>query len=104
MLLDNASYQVDLGRLEEAIVTLERGRSLLWSEMGLLRAPVDQLLQVDPQLGDKFAAVNRELEELTKSVPPNHKLSMDDRTADDTQAVDAFGRLLLKRRDRKSVV
>jgi hypothetical protein len=33
MSLDYASYQVDLHQLEEAIVTLERGRALLWSEM-----------------------------------------------------------------------
>ena len=98
MPLDNASYQVNLGQLEEAVVTLERGRALLWSEMRLLRAPIDQLLQVDPQLGDKFAAVNMELEELTKSIPPSHKLPMDDGMADDVRAVDAFSRLLLKQR------
>src|SRR5258708_20746045 len=31
--LDYASYQVDLGHLEAAIETLERGRALLWSKM-----------------------------------------------------------------------
>ena len=63
-----------------------------------LRTSVDQLLQADPQLGHKFAAVNRDLEELTKSIPPSHKLSMDDGGADDLRAVDPFGRLLLKQR------
>jgi hypothetical protein len=98
MPLDYASYQVDLHQLEEAIETLERGRALLWSEMRHLRASVDQLLQADPQLGHKFAAVNRDLEELTKSIPPSHKLSVDDGAADDLRAVDPFGRLLLKQR------
>ncbi|KAI9435663.1 hypothetical protein BJY52DRAFT_1331022 [Lactarius psammicola] len=73
-LLDYTSYQVDLHQLEEAVVTLERGRSLLWSEMRHLRASIDQLLQADPQLAHKFVAINRDLEELTKSVPPSHKL------------------------------
>ena len=96
--LDYASHQVELHRLEEAIETLESGRALLWSEMRRLRTSTDQLLKTDPDLGHKFAAVNRELEELTKSVPPSHKLSMDDGPADKLKAVDPFGRLLLKQR------
>jgi hypothetical protein len=98
MSLDYASYQVGLNRLEEAIVTLERGRALLWSEMRQLRASNDQLQQEDPQLGQKFAAVNRDLEELTKSVPPSFDLNTDEGAAVDIRAVDPFGRLLLKQR------
>jgi CHAT domain-containing protein len=98
MPLDYASYQVDLGQLEEAIETLERGRALLWSEMRHLRASIDTLHQVDPHLGDKFAAVSQELEELTKSIPPSHKLNMDDDRADDVRAADQYGRVLLKQR------
>ncbi|KAI9452956.1 hypothetical protein BJY52DRAFT_1123973, partial [Lactarius psammicola] len=98
MPLDYASYQVGLHQLEEAIVTLERGRALLWSEMRHLRASIDQLLQADPRLGREFAANNRGLEELTKSVPPSHQLSMDDGAADDVKGVDPFGRLFLKQR------
>ncbi|KAH9009099.1 CHAT domain-containing protein [Lactarius deliciosus] len=96
--LDYASYHVDLNQLEEAIETLERGRGLLWSEMRHLRASIDQLLQPDSQLGQRFAAVNRELEELTMSIPPSHELSIDDGPADDLRAVDPFGRLILKQR------
>ncbi|KAH9165773.1 CHAT domain-containing protein [Lactarius sanguifluus] len=96
--LDYASYQVDLRQLEEAIVTLERGRAILWSEMRHLRAPIDRLLQAHPQLAHNFAAVNRDLEELTKSIPPSHKLSVDDGAIDDARAVDPFGRFLLKQR------
>jgi hypothetical protein len=98
MPLDYASYQVDLRQLEEAVVTLERGRALLWSEMRHLRASTDQLLQADPQLGQKLAAVNRDLEELTKSIPPSLNLDTDDHAADDLRAVDPFGRLLVKQR------
>jgi tetratricopeptide (TPR) repeat protein len=38
--LDYASYQIYLGRFEEAIETLEQGRALLWSEMRGLRTHV----------------------------------------------------------------
>jgi CHAT domain-containing protein len=103
--LDYASYQVDQHQIEQAIETLERGRALLWSEMRHLRAPVDQLLEVDPDLGHKFAAVNRDLEELTKSVPPSH---MDDAAADGLPAVDPFGRILMKQpgilRERNNLI
>ena len=94
--LDYASYQLELYQLGKAIETLERGRALLWSEMRHLRASINQLLEADPDLGHKFAAVNRDLEEVTKSVSPSHKLSPDNGTAEDLRAVDPFGRLLLK--------
>ena len=97
--LDYASYQVDLQQLEQAIEILERGRGLLWSELRHLRISIDQLVDVDPDLGHKFAAVNLDLEELTKSVPPSHKLSMDNAAAGGLRAVDPFGRLVLKRHD-----
>ena len=96
--LDYASYWVDQHQLEEAIEVLERGRALLWSEMRHFRMSIDQLLCADPDLGHKFAAVNRDLEQLTKSVPPSHKVSVDDVAADGIRAVDPFGRLLLKQR------
>jgi CHAT domain-containing protein len=97
--LDYASYQLEHYQLEEAIEILERGRALLWSEMRHLRTSIDQLLVADPDLGCKFSTINRDLEELTKSVPPSHKLSVDDRAADDLRAVDSFGRLVLKQRN-----
>ena len=98
MPLDYASLQFDLGHVEAAIETLERGRTLLWSEMRHFHTSIDKLLETDPDLGHKFAAVNRELEELTKSVPPSHKLNIDDGADDDLRAADKFGRLLLKQR------
>ena len=96
--LDYASYRVDKHQLEEAIEVLERGRALLWSEMRHLRTSIDQLLSADRVLGHKFAAVNRDLEELTKSVPPSHKLNVDDGAANGLRAVDPFGRLVLEQR------
>ncbi|KAH9033979.1 CHAT domain-containing protein [Lactarius deliciosus] len=98
MPLDYAPYLVDQGQLEEAVKTLEKGRALLWSEMRHLRASIDQLLRADPDLGHNFAAVNRDLEELTKSIPPSFDSNLDKGGTDDLRAVDPFGRLLLKQR------
>ena len=101
MPLAYASYQVERGQLDQAIETLERGRALLWSEMRHLRTSIDQLLDADPELGNKFAALNRDLEELTKSIPPGLNLNIDD-----LRAGDQFGSLfwrqrgLLKERDK----
>jgi hypothetical protein len=96
--LDYASYRVEQNQLREAIEILERGRAILWSEMRRLRVSIDQHVEVDPDLGRQFVAVNRDLEELTKSITPSLKLSVDDAAADDPRAVDPFGRLLLKQR------
>ena len=98
MPLAYASYQVEQGQLEHAIETLERGRALLWSEMRHLRISIDQLLDADPELGHKFAALNRDLDGLTKSVAPSHNLSMDDAVVDDLRAGDQFGSFLRRQR------
>ena len=98
MPLAYASYQVERGQLEQAIEILERGRALLWSEMRHLRTPIDQLLDADPELGHKFAALNRDLEELTKSIALSHKLNMGGVVTDDLRAGDQFGSLLLRQR------
>jgi CHAT domain-containing protein len=98
MPLDYVSYQVYLCQLEKAIETLERGRCLLWSEMRHLRTSSDQLVGADPDLRDKYAEVNRELEELTKSIPPSYDLNMNDVIADDVRAGDQFGHLLMRQR------
>jgi hypothetical protein len=98
--LDFASHRIDSYQLGEAIEVLEKGRALLWSEMRNLRASTNQLLEADPELGRKFVAVNRDLEALTKSVPPSHKLGVpvNDGASDNLRAADSFGHLLLKQR------
>ena len=53
--LDYASYLVDLGQLEKAIETLERGRALLWSEMRGLRTPIAKPIEEDLPLAKKLA-------------------------------------------------
>jgi CHAT domain-containing protein len=94
--LDHASYQVHIGQLEQAIVTLEKGRGLLWSEMRGFRTSIEQLRAVDLPLAEKFAAVNRDLEELTTS--GSSSVWMDGGESDDNKEMDPFGRLVMKQR------
>ncbi|KAI9436314.1 CHAT domain-containing protein [Lactarius indigo] len=94
--LDYASYQIETGRIKQAIETLERGRALLWSEMRGLRTSTDQLRTADPALAERFAAINRDLERVTMSVAQNENMEMGDGEAG--PGMDAFGRLLLRQR------
>jgi CHAT domain-containing protein len=94
MPLDYASFQIHLGRFEEAVETLEKGRALLWSEMRGLRAPVAQLIEDSP-LAKRFAEINQELAALVISVTPSGKPEMEDGVARDL--TDPFGRLVVKR-------
>ena len=66
--LDYASYQIEKVQVKEAIETLERGRTLLWSEMRGLRTSTDQLCAADPAIADKFSDINQRLESVTMSV------------------------------------
>ncbi|KAH9026165.1 hypothetical protein EDB84DRAFT_1563819 [Lactarius hengduanensis] len=82
--LDYSSYQANLQHLEEVVVALERVR-----------------FYFDPQLGHRFAVINRSLEELTKYIPPSDKLRIDGSGADDLRVVVPIGgRLLLKQRSQ----
>jgi len=90
--LDFASYQMSIGRPEQAIETLERGRALLWSEMRGLRTAVDQIRSADCHLAEKFAAVSRDLETLT--------LALDNVDGENgvPKGMDAFGHLVMRQR------
>ncbi|KAH9005606.1 hypothetical protein EDB86DRAFT_3098631 [Lactarius hatsudake] len=98
MPLDYASFQIKLGRFEEAVDTLEQGRALLWSEMRGLRAPMVQLIEEDPPLAERFAEINKELEALTISVTPSAMLETEDGVAQSGDGMDPFGRLVVKQR------
>ncbi|KAI0283870.1 CHAT domain-containing protein [Russula brevipes] len=104
--LDHASYRVHIGQLERAIVTLEKGRGLLWSEMRGFRTSIEQLRAVDLPLAQKFAAVNRDLEELTTL--GSSSVWMDGGEADDSKEMVPFGRLVVNQRklldERKSLI
>jgi len=94
--LDHASHQIDIGQLERAVETLERGRGLLWSEMRGLRMSIDQLRLVNLPLAERFAAINNDLEALTTTssagVWPNEGQAGSD------ELMDPFGQLVIKQR------
>ena len=94
MPLDYASYQIQMGRFEEAVETLEQGRALLWSEMRGLRTPVCRLMEEDSPLAKRIAEINQELEMLTISVTPSGRPEVE---GEDKDGTDPFGRLLIKR-------
>ena len=98
MPLDYASYQIDLGRLEEAVEILEQGRALLWSEMRGLRTPVIQVIEEDSSLAKRFAEINQELETLTIAVTPSGRPEAEDGAVQGRNGTDPFGRLLVKRK------
>ena len=95
MPLDYASFQIHLGRFEEAVETLEQGRALLWSEMRGLRTPVAQLIEDSP-LAKRFTKINQELEALTMSITPSGRPEKDDGIAQGRDGMDPFSRLVVQ--------
>ncbi|KAH9028200.1 CHAT domain-containing protein [Lactarius pseudohatsudake] len=98
MPLDYASFQIKLGRFEEAVETLEQGRALLWSEMRGLRTPMVRLIEEDPPLAKRFADINQKLEALTTSITPSGRPDMGDGVGQGSDGMDPFGRLVVKQR------
>ncbi|KAH9019078.1 CHAT domain-containing protein [Lactarius pseudohatsudake] len=96
MPFDYASFQIGLGRFEEAVEILEQGRALLWSEMRGFRTPMAQFIE-DPPLAKRFAEINQELEALTISITPSARPEMGDDITQDRDWTDPFGRLVVKR-------
>jgi CHAT domain-containing protein len=93
--LNYASYQIDAGRIRQAIETLERGRTLLWSEMRGLRTSIDQISLADSGLAEKFASINRDLEALTLAFSSQNDAGGRD---GDLEGMDPFGHLVVRQR------
>ena len=93
---DYASYQIETRQIKPAIVTLERGRALLWSEMRGFRTSTDQLYATDPALAERFADVNRRLESVTTSVAQTENGEVDDSRGETgrLEGMDLVGRLV----------
>ena len=108
MPLDFVSHLVNEGQLEQAIVTLERGRALLWSELRGLRTSNHHIAVVNPHLAEKFTKINRDLEKVTMSVLPSGSTQVSCDSAEDGEGPDPFGRLLLEQRklleERDSII
>jgi len=102
---DYASHQIHTSQPEQAIATLERGRSLLWSQMRGLRSSIDQIRSIDPHLADNFAVVSRDLETLTLAISPSSNVDGRD---SDVDGMDPFGHLVVQQRklldDREKLI
>jgi hypothetical protein len=97
--LNFASYQIRMGKLEPAIETLEQGRALLWSEMHGLRTSTDQLRTADPDLAEKIAAINKEIEILTTSATSDRDIVSDDGGFDVDGWVSQLSGLMVKQQE-----
>ncbi|KAH9970438.1 CHAT domain-containing protein [Lactifluus volemus] len=93
-----ASYQIDKGQPFKAIETLERGRSLLWSEMRDFRTSTDQLRAVDPTLAAEFEAINKDLEQVTMSMAPCGNMETESIKVEDSWTTGPFSHLVAKQR------
>ncbi|EJC98966.1 uncharacterized protein FOMMEDRAFT_95249 [Fomitiporia mediterranea MF3/22] len=65
--LEAVAYAVEGNRLEEAIEILEQGRALLWSQMRGFRTALDQLMETNRELAERFRGVSHQLESLATS-------------------------------------
>ncbi|KAI0261824.1 CHAT domain-containing protein [Gloeopeniophorella convolvens] len=110
--LDYASYQIEKDQLQIAVEILEHGRSLLWSMMRGLRAPVGQLRAINPNLADRYLSITHDLESITTEPSALHwgPSFITGSSGDQIRAIeeDVFGRVLEEQRrllrERKAVI
>ena len=88
------NIEADSLPLEKAVESLERGRTLLWSEMRGLRMPIDQLwASDDATLAERYVAISRELEDITTSGEAP-EMDPHKHVQDDHRRLDSFGRMM----------
>ena len=92
---DYASHLIRIGRLDQAIETLEGGRVLLWVEISGLCTSSNKFHSTDSLLGEKFASINRDLETLTLTFSPNSNIDSRDGGLEE---MDPFGHLVMRQR------
>ncbi|KAG8967301.1 hypothetical protein FRC03_010240 [Tulasnella sp. 419] len=66
---DAAACAIEAGRIEEAIEMLEQGRTLLWSQVGRYRTPLDALRESSPQLASELESLGQRLEHSVVKLP-----------------------------------
>jgi tetratricopeptide (TPR) repeat protein len=60
---DAAAVAISLEEYEKALEWLEQGRSVVWTQILHLRAPVDELREVDPDLTERLVQISRQIEQ-----------------------------------------
>ncbi|KAG8998403.1 hypothetical protein FRB94_006905 [Tulasnella sp. JGI-2019a] len=66
---DATSYSIEKHRLSEAVEIAERGRALLFSQLGNYRTSLDDLEAVNKGLADRFRALSTALDHSATSLP-----------------------------------
>ena len=75
--LHAASHATEAGCVEDAIGVLERGRTMLWSEVRNLRTPLEKLGPIDSSLRDEYIRTSRAIEVLGMSFGADPQLPSD---------------------------
>ncbi|KAG8983612.1 hypothetical protein FRB93_007125 [Tulasnella sp. JGI-2019a] len=98
---DATSYAIKKHRLSEAVKIAERGRALLFTQLGNYRTPLDDLEVVNNGLADRFRALSTALDHSATSLPGTmtigdeiarrQKMAADwDRTVKEIRQLDGF--------------
>ncbi|KAF8270345.1 hypothetical protein EI94DRAFT_1723007 [Lactarius quietus] len=98
-LRDFEGMPLDKTQLKQAVQTLERGRTLLWSEMRGLRTATDKLSAAEPRLAKQSTQTNRDLEEVTMSAVQNQGMEFGNDEAYGNGGMADFSRLVLRQRE-----
>lgn len=88
--LDYASYQIEKGQLELAVETIERGKTLIWSEIYGLRTSAGRLRTVNPNLADRLATVNQKLLTVNASILDRRAVGSRLDDEEDHEHIDTF--------------
>ncbi|KAG8951148.1 hypothetical protein FRC03_012627, partial [Tulasnella sp. 419] len=93
---DAARSAILRGNLEKAVEFLEQGRSLLWSQMGRYRAPLQKLHDISPDLADEFTKLSQEMEQFASfsSTDGASHQSMEDEARKYRRLSDAWERVV----------
>ncbi|KAG8892016.1 hypothetical protein FRB99_003167, partial [Tulasnella sp. 403] len=83
-----ATYAIEMGNIETAVEFLERGRTVLFTQFGRYRTPLDRLWGVDAGLAGQFEDLSRLLESSSLAGSPQQ---LSDRPFDDH--LSRYGRL-----------
>ncbi|KAG8749939.1 hypothetical protein FRC14_000941 [Serendipita sp. 396] len=90
---DAAAIAISLGQYDKAVEWLERGRSVVWTQILQLRTPVDELRAVEPVLADRLLRVSSLLDQGNQDI----KLENEDKQSPEEEARQY--RALAKERD-----
>ncbi|KAG8942813.1 hypothetical protein FRC03_002867 [Tulasnella sp. 419] len=71
---DAASNAIEMGKLETAVEFLEQGKTILWSQLGRYRTPLDELHKVDKELAMEFERLSLQLETAVVSRGPQRRI------------------------------